>query len=253
MNEPEPIRGLGPGRLFLRDVGRVWAGCRFDLRLPMLVLGLALACSVPSAVVAGDRDLFWIGMLGGLLQIVTLGVLGAERAWFVAADRRERFTWSEVRAISGVVWGRYVGLGFVAAFLGLIVFVPVGLIVALGQLALGGGDFAISLRVALIITGLAMEVALTFATVVRVFSDISAVDAIRHSVHVIRVEWPSSLWYALAAPFTIQAILLALPAGSVTVGVRISTLVVTAVVRLFCVGAVVLFWADRYMMVGIDT
>ena len=144
-------------------------------------------------------------------------------------------------------------LGIAAFFLGLVVFIPVGLVVALGQLALGGGDFAVSLRVALIITGLAMEVALTFATVVHVFSDISAVDAIRHSVHVIRVEWPSSLWYALAAPFTIQAIVLALPVHSVTVGVRIATLVVTAIVRLFCVGAVALFWADRYMMIGIDS
>jgi hypothetical protein len=71
-------------------------------------------------------------------------------------------------------------------------------------------------------------------------------------LYVIRAEWPSSLWYAVAAPFTIQAFVLALPPDSVSIGVRIATLTLNAVVRMFCVGAVAVFWADRYMMIGIE-
>jgi hypothetical protein len=158
-----------------------------------------------------------------------------------------------VRSIAGVVWGRYVGLGFCALFLSAVTFVPVALVAGLVQLALGGGDYEVALRVALVVTFLVIEVAFTFATVVRVFSDIPAADAIRHSLHVIRNEWPSSFWYALAAPLTVHALVLVLPASSVGVGVRVATLAVDAVIRLFCVGAVALFWADRYMMIGIDT
>jgi hypothetical protein len=247
------MRGLGPAALFRRDLGRVWAGCRFDWRLPTLVVGLSLITWLPSAAVAGDRDLGWIGMLGEVVYFATLGVLGAERAWFIAADRRERFTWSEVRGVARVVWFRYVGLGVYAAVVGAILLVPIVLLAGVVQLALGGGDYEVALRVGIVVTGLLLEIALTFATVVRVFSDITAGDAIRHSLHVIRVEWPSSLWYALAAPLTVHALVLALPPSTVGVGVRVATLTVDAVIRLFCVGAVALFWADRYMMIGIDS
>jgi hypothetical protein len=219
----------------------------------LLVLGLFFVTSLPGAAVAGDRDLAWIGVLGSVVGFVTLGVLGAERAWFVAADRREHFTWAEVRSISGVVWGRYIGLGFCAAFLAVMIFIPIALLSGFVQLALGGGDYEVALRVALLVSALLIEITLTFATVVRVFSDISAVDAIRHSLHVIRIEWPSSLWYALAAPLTVQAVVLVLPPSSVGVGARLATLTIDAAVRLFCVGAVVLFWSDRYMMIGIDS
>jgi hypothetical protein len=219
----------------------------------MLVLGLSLVTSLPGAAVAGDRDLVWIAMLGSVVGFVTLGVLGAERAWFIAADRREHFAWAEVRSIAGIVWGRYIGLFFCAALLAAVIFVPIILVAGLVQLALGGGDYGVALRVAIVVSGFVIEIALTFAMVVRVFSDISAADAIRHSLHVIRVEWPSSFWYAFAAPVTVQALVLALPPSSVSTGVRVATLTVDAIVRLFCVGAVALFWADRYMMIGIDS
>jgi hypothetical protein len=253
VNDTGRVRRLGPWRLFCRDLGRVGRACRFDPRLPAVVLVVSLLGTVPGAIASHNRDLRWLGAVEVVAVVATLGVLGAERAWFVAADRREQFTWSEVRSVAGMVWFRYVRLGVCMFLLGAVVFVPVVLVAGLGQLALGGGDYDIAVRVAVVLTGFAVEIALTFATVVLVFSELTALDAIRHSVHVIRIEWPSSAWYTLAAPLTIQGLVLALPSSSVGLGVRLATLAIDAVVRLFCVGAVVLFWADRYMMVGIES
>jgi hypothetical protein len=94
-----------------------------------------------------------------------------------------------------------------------------------------------------------VEAAFTFATVVLAFTDIPAGDAVRHSLTVIRSRWPSSAFYVLAAPVTVQLMVLALPADVVSFPVRVLTMVVTAVVRLLCVGAAVLFYADRYLTV----
>jgi hypothetical protein len=87
--------------------------------------------------------------------------------------------------------------------------------------------------------------------VVLAFTDIPAGDAFRHSLRVIRDEWPASAWYVFAAPLTVQLVAVIFPSGSLMVVVRCALAVASAIVRLVCVGAVALFYADRYVDIEI--
>ena len=249
MNEPDPIRGLGPWALFRRDLARVWAACRFDWRLPVLVLGLSLVAGVPG-VVGIEIDAPWLGFVGLAITVMTLGVLGAERLWFVAADRREHMSWADVREFSRTLWRRYLGLGIYASCLLVVAAVITAVPFVIVASVVAGGDTELKraiLRVGLLFLLFVVDFVFTFATPAIAFADLSAGDAVRHSWHVIRVEWPFSRWYALAAPLALEGLAFAFPAQSVGVGARIVLLLVHAIIRLFCIGAVVLFYVDRYV------
>lgn len=244
MNEPASIRGLGPAGLFRRDVGRALDSCRFDRRLPVVVVLLALAAAVPG-VFAREEGRGWLTVVGMAVMLVTLGFLGAERLWFVFADRGERVPPKEILQASKVLWKRFLGLGIYA----LCLFVPVMLIgIALAAAVAGDAETRRTVGTStVVVAAFAFDIVFTFATPATAFGGLNAGEAVRRSLSIIRSEWPSSSWYAIAPPVALQALVLALPADAIGTVPRIAVLLAAALIRLVCVGAVALFYADRFL------
>src|SRR5262249_26247030 len=97
---------------------------------------------------------------------------------------------------------------------------------------------------------LALDVALTFATVVLAFYEITAGRAVRYSIAVTRAQWPTCALYVLLAPLAIHLTLLAIPARTVRVAVMLPLQFLIAVLALAIKGATVLFYADHYLRDG---
>jgi hypothetical protein len=166
----------GPGASFLRDVRRSVQAWRRDPRLPVTALAVALTSTVPAAVAdaTGERLIFLVGVVA---TVALLGFLGTERLWYVAADQGERLPWPDVARFTRLLWRRYVGLGI---YVTVVIAVPLAVILA----ATDHGSIAQSLL--LLAVFVAIDIALTFATVVLAFADLTAGDAVRHSLAVVR-------------------------------------------------------------------
>jgi hypothetical protein len=227
-----------PAVLFLRDVRRSVDAWRRDPRLPLTALAVALLSTVPAAVAraTGHDPIFLVGVVATL---ALLGFIGTERLWYVAADHGDRLPWSDVRRFTRRLWRRYLGLGIYVSFL---VVVPVVAIVAVTD----QGTVAQSLLLLLVFA--AIDIALTFATVVLAFAELAAGDAVRHSLAVVREQWPACLYYVLVAPLAVQLFFTVVPRDSMSIAVLVPVIVSVAVFKLLCQGATVLFYADRYLV-----
>lgn len=237
VDKPSPKGVAASGsRLFARDVGRalvVWAR---DPRLPVAAMAIAMLSAVPLAIDAT------IGPSGiGLVSFVVFGALagfyGTERVWFVFVDRGLPFTWREFRVLNGRLRSRYIRLGVLAVCLFVVPAVPISVLAHNGTTA---EITATSIVVVL------FDIAFTFATIGLAFNDGTAREALRHSLHVLRVEWPRCAWYALAPPVAIQFVIQVLPRSSLTLPSRLLLDLAVAAFALLCKGATVLFYADRY-------
>jgi hypothetical protein len=178
------------------------------------------------------------GVLGSVVGFALLGFAGAERVWFVAADRGERIAWHDVGRFTRLLWWPYLRLGL---YVGLITVIPfVWILVATDQ----GSLVQTLLLFALFAV---IDLALTFATVVMAFFDMSAGDAVRTSLAIVREQWPSCSFYVLVAPLALQLVVALLPRDSIGSATRLLAIAAVAVVKLACQGATALFYADRYL------
>lgn len=233
----QPAERPAPGVLFVHDIRRSLTAWKRDPRLPITALGVAMLWSVPTAVAAAT-DVAAIGLIGLAATFALVGFTGTERLWYVASDRGERLSWLDVRRFTRLLWRRYLGLGIYVA---IVLVVPLGVIVA----ATDNGTFLQGLL--LLVLFAAIDVALTFATVVLAFTDLRAGDAVRHSLAVTREQWPACLYYVVVAPLAIQLLFTVVPRDTMALPVRLAVILVVGIFKLACQGATVLFYADRYV------
>jgi hypothetical protein len=232
VGQPAP----GSLALFARDVRRSLGVWRRDPRLPVVALALAMFEAVWSAIgqSTGEHGITVIGML---VLLALLGFYGAERVWYVSVERGLRFTWSDVAFFSRLLWGRFFRLALIVLFVSVVPAIAIG----------AATDNKTFVRTALILVGFAIvDFVLTFATPALAFNDVSAADAVRHSIAVIRTHWPQCAAYVFAPPLAILVAAHAFPRDSLGVGAILAIDLVVATIALVCKGATVLFYADRY-------
>jgi hypothetical protein len=232
---------VGAFALFAHDVRRSLRIWQRDPRLPIAALGLALFEGIFGAIGTASGDT-GIGLIGGLLGFVFLGFYGTQRVWYVAADHGERLAWREIRELTGRLWKRYFGLGvYIAVVAVAIAAVPFAVV----ALTLGVTSLAATLLWALVF--LVVDASITFATATLPFAEYTAGQAVRHSLAVVREQWPACAYYVLLPPLAIQMILRVVPQDELNVFALLGLQMVTATIALVCRGATMLFYADRYL------
>jgi hypothetical protein len=143
----------------------------------------------------------------------------------------------EVYALSKALWKRFFGLG---VYIFVLAIVPIAVAVGL-QLA---NDLVGA--IAFFAVSLAIDVVLTFATVVLAFFDMKAGDAVRYSWAVTKAQWPASAPYVVIAPLALHLTFMVVPANDMPLAVYLVISVAIALVALLCKGATVFFYSDRY-------
>ena len=225
---------VGPFRSFagdLRRVGRVW---RRDPRLPATVVAIACVTQV-WALLTRLTDIGAFGLVGLIATIYFVGFSGANLVWCVRVDRGAMTpTHSVLQVIRGLRW-RYFRLYVV---IGLVAAVP-----TIAMVAVAPDDAMRSFGLGAIIG--VVSALLAFAPAGLAFDDVRARDAARHSLGVLRREWPTCALYVLAPIVAIVAMGPIRLAADGAWGVFILG-VIFAVVRALLDGTIALFYADRY-------
>jgi hypothetical protein len=70
---------------------------------------------------------------------------------------------------------------------------------------------------------------------------------VRHSLAVVREQWPACAYYVLVPPLAIQMVLRVVPQDELNVVALLGLHMVTATIALICKGATMLFYVDRYL------
>jgi hypothetical protein len=225
-----------PLRTFARDVRRSLRCWSSDPRLPLVGLAFGALESV-WIVVEAATGAHWVSLVGTLVLIFFCGFYGVERVWYVQLDRGSVPRAESLWRLTGQLRWRYIRLGL---FTGTLLVLPMAAVFA----ATGGSGVA--LWTFSVVTGVILDVVLTFATVTLAFYDSTAGNAVRHSLIVIRQQWPTCAWYVFVPALTLRLIAL-LPRGSVAAAVVyfVASLGVAMLV-LIVKGATVLFYSDRY-------
>ena len=226
----------GAFRLFVGDVHRSLTAWARDPRLPAVALAIAMLIVAPVAISA-DTGQSGFGLLSLAPALYFAGFYGTERIWYVRVNRGLPFSWQDLRVLNGQLRRRFARLGVLAGCLFVVSGVPIILATGTGSATRAG------------LTGLVaviLDVALTFATVGLAFNEGTAREALRHSLHVLRAQWPQCAWYALTPPLAIQVVSQLLPRSTLSLPSRFALDFTIAVFALLCKGATVLFYADRY-------
>jgi hypothetical protein len=147
--------GEGAVSLFVSDVRRSLHIWKRDPRLPFTALALAMLQVTPFAIAAVSGESA-VGLIGVVVGVVFVGFLGAERVWYVAVDRGEALSWHDVRQLTSQLWRRYFGL---VIYVGIVFVLPVVVIVAATD------DHSLARTVLFTVVFVALDAALTFATV----------------------------------------------------------------------------------------
>ena len=222
---------------FVAHVGRALRCWRADPRLPLVTAGVWFLTTVPIAVGLATGSPA-VGFLGSIVAFVTLGFLGATRVWYLEIEAGRRMPGGEVWRLSRSLWKRFFGLGVYGFAL---IVIPAALASLLRQ------DHEVLGAFALLVVWLALDILLTFATVVLSFFAMTAGDAVRYSWAVTRAQWPRCALYVLAAPLALHLTFVVFPVRDMPVALYLGVSLVIMVVELACKGATVLFYRDHYL------
>lgn len=232
----DATREVKPLRTFTRDARRALRCWSADPRLPLVSLGFAILGSIWGFLASGTGA-GGLELIGAVVFIFFIGFHGTQRVWYVHVDRGSRPDGDDLWRLTRQLRWRFLRLGALST---LLLVVPVSLVF---YAASSGGKpqpWMLVLQFAV------LDVVLTFATVTMAFYDSTAWKAVRHSLIVIRQQWPTCAWYVFVPALTLQLVTL-LPRGSVAAAaVDFVASLVVAMVALVIKGATVLFYSDRY-------
>ena len=184
----------------LRRALRVW---REQPALPLLTTAFAIVTALAASEFVGPA----VTGLAGVLGLVFLGYVGAERLWYLRAfTGRQLGPGAAVHASFGY-WGRFVRLGLLLLLVSIPLYAPVtAVLLDVGQEArASGGEPDLPLWAALYVglVSLVIDFALTFVTPALVFNTRRARSAIRIGFRLLRRSWPHALTYVLFPPFAV--------------------------------------------------
>jgi hypothetical protein len=237
----EADKGLSSYEGFVRDFARSAAVWRRDPRLPLTVIAVILVQQVWS-LLGEIADSGWLYVVWLVPFIGLVGFYGTERIWYVASERGTPLTWADIVEHTRELFGRFFGLGFLVTCW---TFIP-SLILGI---ATNPEDDLMRVLIILAIW-VPLDVVLTFATVVLAFKDIRPIDSVRHSIEVLRAEWPRCAWHALVPPFAVTVAFQVLPRDTLGPVARLIAVIAIELFALLCKGAIVFFYADRYSTFG---
>jgi len=220
---------------FARDVARAWHSWRRDPRLPATAVAIAFLTGIWDAL-ADLSGVEAISVIMVVAAIYFLGFNGTAPLWCIRLDRGHDLPWADVRRVTrGLRW-RYFRLFLLIGVVGI---VPIAAV--LGATSSG------ALRDALLgLLGTVVFTVFGFALVAAAFNDVRAWDSIRHSLTVLRREWPECAAYLVVPAVGFTAALAATRALGVGPAAGPVASVVLAPARLLCDNALALFYADRY-------
>ncbi|MFA5882362.1 MAG: hypothetical protein WDA60_00780 [Acidimicrobiia bacterium] len=233
---PERTNRVGTFRSFARDLARAWRVWRRDWRLPVAALLVALASWIWSALAVATG---WAGIaiIAGVPAIYFIGFSGTEQVWCVRVEQGLAVSRGDAyRLTSGLRW-RYCKLG--ALFVAIAALPTIVVVVATA----GSAAWRVGLLAVVLTTVSAL---MHFARVAAAFNDVRARDALRHSIAVLRQQWPQCAAYVLVPPVVVGGTSTLLRFGIHDDVALLALGPTAAVVSALCTCATVLYYADRY-------
>jgi hypothetical protein len=204
---------------------------------PLLVVFTVLVFGVTNYIgLAGDVShgaaQVWLNVLWGALQLVVLGFVGTQRAWFQDAFRGEKLRADEVTSLTIGYMRRFVEL----ALLIVIPFVPVAMVVTSSDPDSRPGPVLIA-AIAIL-----LDVTLTFVVPALALTTSSVWQALRIGRQMISTTWPTCAWYVLLPGVTFASLVFVLPKSSTVKVVDLIGAVLFPVIALWFKGAILAFY-----------
>ena len=201
---PERVRDVVPTEVpssrgeFRADVSRALEVWRAQPALPLMttayagLTALGAAGSVASAI-------------GGVLALVFLGWVGAERLWYLRAFTGRRMTVTRALQSALHYWGRFFVLGLLGGLVFAVLMVPAlpAMVHAAPDAPGEAPDYGPGLVVYLAAISLIVDFALTFVSPAIVYTTKSAHDALTIGLTLLKRSWPASVPYVLLPPLAV--------------------------------------------------
>ena len=172
-----------PESQFGADFKTAASACLSSPRLLFVTLAVQV---VPSALVALGQSATALGVLGLLIDLLTIGFFGTQRVWLLRIYHGESLSAGEIYKLTRDYFGRFFGLG-------VRVFLPAGLIIGVAAVS---RNTAATLVIAGV-TGFVLDVLLTFVVPDLTFVAASPKHAWETGRALLRQSWPQSRWYVL--------------------------------------------------------
>jgi hypothetical protein len=188
---------------------------------------IALAGDATDGVTHALLDVAWWG-----LQLVVLGFLGTQRAWFQDAFRDKKLWADEAIPLT---------VGYVKRFVGLAVLVVIPM-VPVAAIAVSLNSHSSPGRPLVAAYALLLDVTLTFAVPALALTTSSVWEALRIGRDMIASTWPTCAFYVLLPGVTIASLVLLLPESSTVRAVDLVGAVLFPVIALWFKGAILAFY-----------
>ncbi|MEX0991518.1 MAG: hypothetical protein WD004_04525 [Actinomycetota bacterium] len=235
----ETDSGQPPRQGFFRDLGSalaVWA--RFPA-LPLITMSLAVGTQL-----TGMTTVLFLPTV----VLATAGVtwMGVERSWYVAAWRGERVAVRDVTEWMMLHFWPFVRLVMLMG----IVMVPAIVLSVIAANA--GGQGRSTARITLLISSLALDVALTFGIPALALRTSRVWSAMKIGMVMIAATWPGCLIYLLVPPLVVHLVIFA-SGPTVQMPLLVGVGAVTTLVRLAFDGAVARFYArSEHLVIDLE-